>query len=366
MNILFAYGFCGLGGVETAILNRCEALRARGIAPTIFFGQFYGEGAAGVADLPDVHVGLDHAASLFGRRFDAVCVVDYPDFIPVLRQASPASILLLETHASVTTRLVGFHRLTDDPSVAGVIVPSRYNRERVLGVSEGRRPIYVVPNGIDLRIFRARPMDELRVHFGSLTTRTVVLWVGRLEDEKNPQAFVELSRAIAGIRANAHFICIGDAPQDPDYSRRLQENVPGELRDRYTFIPSVPNSEMPLYYSLAGATGGCLVSTSHFESVPMIFIEAMACGCPVLSTNVGGVQEIITDGVTGLLFEPDDEASAIRAAGRLFAHGAFRLDLIRQAGASVSRDHSLESTGARFIEVLDLVVSQRLDRTERI
>jgi L-malate glycosyltransferase len=355
MSILFAYGFCGLGGVETAVLNRCKALRMRGIDSTVFFGQFYGDGGRSLADLPHVKVGLEHLPALLKQTVNVVCVIDYPDFVPIVRRELPHATLLLETHASVTTRLIDFHRLTDDPSVAGVIVPSEYNHSLLLRVSEGRQPVHVVPNGIDTDQFRQLPLDELRRRFGALMARTVILWVGRLEDEKNPQGFLRLARLIGEAHRNMHFICIGDAPQDADYRRRLEADIHDDRRNDYTFISSVPPDEMPLYYSLAAATGGCLVSTSRFEAVPMIFIEAMACGCPVVSSRVGGVTDILADGLTGELFDLDDGPSALRAVEKVIGVKAqtHRTGVVGRALAYVRGHHSLRVLGDRFIQVLD-------------
>jgi L-malate glycosyltransferase len=355
MNILFVYGFCGLGGVETALLNRCKALRKRGIDATLLFGQFYGDGGRSLADLPHVRVGLEHLPELLKHTIDIVCVVDYPDFVPIARRELPRAALLLETHASVTTRLIDFHRLTDDPTVAGVIVPSQYNHALLLRVSKGRQPVHVVPNGIDIDQFRQRPREELTRYFDALMDRTVILWIGRLEDEKNPQGFLRLARSIQETRDQVHFICIGDAPQDADYRRRLEADIPDDTRNDYTFIAAVPPDEMPLYYSLAAATEGCLVSTSRFEAVPMIFIEAMACGCPVVSSRVGGVTDILADGVTAELFDLDDEPGALRAVDNVIGAQAsrHRAAVVDRALAYVHSHHSLPVVGDRFLHVLD-------------
>jgi glycosyltransferase involved in cell wall biosynthesis len=354
MNILFAYGFCGLGGVETALLNRCEALQARGIRTTMFFRQFYGDGAAHIARLPHVRLGLDQVPSLFAQDFDAICVVDYPDFVALARKLAPAACLMLETHASITTRLIDFHRLADDEGVEGMIVPSRFNRDLVLRVAQGRRPIHIVPNGIDTGAFRPRTAEEVAGRFGGNPRSPVYLWVGRLEDEKNPHGFLEFSKAVAKLQPAARFLWIGDAPHDEEYLPRLQRALSPQDRSRHTFIPAAQNMEMPLYYSLAAVTGGCLVSTSRFESVPMIFLEAMACGCPVLSTDVGGVRELLSHERTGLLFAVDDVVGAAHSASRLEARGSqqLRTRVTDEALKFVREHHSLESVAGRFGDVL--------------
>lgn len=356
MNVLFVYGFCGLGGVETALLNRCAAIRARGVTASIFFRQFYGNGARAVAERPDVTVGLDNLPRLFQTAFDVICIVDYPEFVDEWRTRAPDSRLLLETHASITTRLQAFHRLSDNEAVAGVIVPSRYNRELLLKNSQGHRPVHIVPNGVDTQVFRPVDGPELNRRFCELTAGPVFVWVGRLEDEKNPGGFLEFASAMLARRPDAQFICIGDAPQDEDYPRRLAAGIDPAHRDRHTFIAAVPNIEMPQYYSLAGVTGGCLISTSRFESVPMTFIEAMACGCPVLSSDVGGVRELLSPAVTGYLFDANDTKAAVEIAWSISVRDSpGRSAVISGALERVRNRHSLDAVGKRFSEVLEMV-----------
>ena len=162
MRVLFAYGYCGLGGVETSILNRCEALRRRGIETIVFFREFYGTGGVAFADRPQVRVGLPQIPSLLAERFDVICVIDYPDFVSLARAQAPDAALLLETHSAHTTRLVGFHQLAGSPSIRAVIVPSSFNRAQVLRVGEPAGPIHLVPNGIDTARFQPQPVQALR------------------------------------------------------------------------------------------------------------------------------------------------------------------------------------------------------------
>jgi glycosyltransferase involved in cell wall biosynthesis len=274
-----------------------------------------------------------------------------------MRDAGHRAVLLLETHAALTTRLGVFHAFADDPDVAAVIVPSEYNRAHLNKDGRRRAPIHVVPNGVDQDRFRPRSPEELRRRFDTLVDNPVVLWIGRLEDEKNPRGFLRLAMGLARSHHDLRFVCIGDAPHEPESYARFEAEILAGMRDRFTFIRTVPNAEMPDYYSLAGVTGGFLVSTSRFESVPMTFLEAMASGCPVVSTDVGGVREILEEDVTGLLFRVDDPDDAIRACRRLIGPGAsaLRTELVAKAATYVARNHSLEVSGARFANVVDAI-----------
>jgi glycosyltransferase involved in cell wall biosynthesis len=240
------------------------------------------------------------------------------------------------------------------------MVPSEYNRANVLRVTDVPERIRVIPNALDTELFAPRSAGLLRDRFGDLIDKTVVLWIGRLEDEKEPQAFLALGRALLAREHDFHFVCIGDAPHDANYQSRLTSPLSSTERPNFTFITTVPYSDMPLFYSLAAATGGCLVSTSRSESVPMTFIEAMACGCPVLSSDVGGVRELIDDGVNGMLFELGDCAAAARAVQLLSskAEAEHRARLVNAAHLRVEARHSLAAVGERMAALFDEILRE--------
>jgi len=86
-----------------------------------------------------------------------------------------------------------------------------------------------------------------------------------------------------------------------------------------------------------------------------VFFEAMACECPVVSTRVGGVPEILEDGRTGRLYDPGDDETARLAIVELADSGRrrSRQSMTRRARAAVRERHALSSVGARYRELFD-------------
>jgi glycosyltransferase involved in cell wall biosynthesis len=86
----------------------------------------------------------------------------------------------------------------------------------------------------------------------------------------------------------------------------------------------------------------------------MTFIEAMACHCPVVSSDVGGVREIIVDGLTGRLFRPGDILEAARAVQELASDGgaSAREQIIDEAQRRTHERHSVDAAGTRFMSIL--------------
>jgi glycosyltransferase involved in cell wall biosynthesis len=87
----------------------------------------------------------------------------------------------------------------------------------------------------------------------------------------------------------------------------------------------------------------------------MIFLEAMACGCPVLSTDVGGVRDVVIDGTTGRLYTPGDVDRAAVILGELLGSGNRKgiERMTRRARHQIVKHHSLRVVATRYRDLLD-------------
>lgn len=162
----------------------------------------------------------------------------------------------------------------------------------------------VLRNGVDLSVFRPatdRSVVRERLGFGG----TVVLMVGNLVPLKGHQLVI---RALTGL-SGANLVIVGNGPE-----REPLENLAHELGlgHRVRFVGLVPHSELRDYYSGADL----LVLASSREGWPNVLLECMACGTPVVATNVGGVSEVVAAPEAGRLVEartPTNIRDAIRA-----------------------------------------------------
>lgn len=175
---------------------------------------------------------------------------------------------------------------------------------RFLG--DGRR-IETIPNGVD--VVRFRPVDgterrRLRAALGWPTDRLVLLTVGRLCEAKD---HVTLMTALAGLEGlDGALVCwIGDQPRT--YTERLERALQESgLRSRVLLREPMPDIEVA--YQACDA----LVLSSREEGTPNVVLEAMACGRPVLATDVGDVARYVREGVTGWVV-PAEDPHALRA-----------------------------------------------------
>ncbi|MCA3246910.1 MAG: glycosyltransferase family 4 protein [Azospirillum sp.] len=201
------------------------------------------------------------------------------------------------------------------------------------GVSPAR--CSVMPNYVDTDLLKPGPAR-------APATPPNVLFLGRLEAQKNPIALVE---AMAGL--DATLSVVGDGGLRAEMAARAA--VTGA---RVRFLGNVPHGELPKVFAAADA----FVLPSLFEGHPKALLEAMACGLPVVGADSPGIREVLRDGETGLLCATD--AAAIRAClGRVLADRGLASRLGRAARAEIEATCSLDLTVERELRVLSKAIA---------
>jgi glycosyltransferase involved in cell wall biosynthesis len=166
---------------------------------------------------------------------------------------------------------------------------------RVEGIEAEK--VVVIPNGVDLHRFAPRNVRVARARWGVKEGTFVVASIGRLSKEKGHRYLLQ---ALAAARtAIPSMVCLiaGDGP--------LRQKLETEahtlgLEETCRFLGDVP--EIETVFAAADVT----VLPSVFEGMPNAVLEAMAMGCPVIATAVGGSAELVRHGETGFLVPPAD------------------------------------------------------------
>jgi glycosyltransferase involved in cell wall biosynthesis len=191
------------------------------------------------------------------------------------------------------------------------VVPSTFLRDVLASFGI---PAQVVTNTIDLRRFAYRSRDPLRPRI--LSTRN-------FEPLYNVPALLRAFARIQALRPDATLTLVGAGSQDAAL-RALAAEL--NLRD-VTFAGRVPPSEIHRYY----ADADIYVQAPSIDNMPLSVLEAFASGLPVVSTNVGGVPAMLTDGVHGLLAPPDDHQAVAAHVIALLESPAFARQLAAAA-----------------------------------
>jgi glycosyltransferase involved in cell wall biosynthesis len=192
-----------------------------------------------------------------------------------------------------------------------------------LGVAPANR-FAVIRLGLDLEQRTAAPPDarqRLREELGIPEDRFVVGWLGRMTEIKRAD---DLIRALASLRrrgAEADLLLVGDGPLRPMLTQLA--DALGVLEHTH-FVGY--RSEVGEIYAAVDAFG----LTSANEGTPATIIEAQAAGLPIVSTDVGGVADIVRDGETGILTLPGDVEAIADGLARLAGDS----DLRRRMGAA--------------------------------
>lgn len=194
----------------------------------------------------------------------------------------------------------------------------------------------IIPCGVDTSLFYPRPLYEARTRLELPCQHRVVLFVGRIEPLKGADT---LLRAMALVSAeHPHWrgqlclVVIGGesdsdaAPRDVEmaYLKRLEAEL--GLEDLVTFAGAKAQDLLPYYYSAAHL----VVIPSHYESFGMVALEAMACGAPVIASDVGGLSYTVQDGKTGFLVPHGDPRALAEKIALVLANRG----LGRQLGAN--------------------------------
>jgi glycosyltransferase involved in cell wall biosynthesis len=183
-------------------------------------------------------------------------------------------------------------------------------RDWLLANGQDEASVMLVESGVDVSAQRPVERSErrsLRVGFS-----------GRFAEEKAPLAFIELARAIPD--AGLEFVMTGAGPLESQVRRTIARLPDSRLR----FLGVVDDIGAHL------ASLDVLVVPSIFDGRPVVVLEALARGVPVIASRVGGLPELVRDGETGFLVEPGDTAATARHLRRL-AQDRAELESLRQS-----------------------------------
>ena len=302
LRVLAITGNAIVGGMESAVLRLAENLPARSFRLTAlcpFESAFTAalrrrDVAVHVAPISETlrwHA-VQFAAQLVRERDIDVVHTHMPaaHAIGALAARITRTPILATIHAMhLSMRDLEVHRLAR----THLCVVSEAARAHALSVGVDPAHLAMIRNGVDGKRFTPR---EMYTRDGD----AVVGYVGRLSPEKNPALFLKTAALVLARLPRTRFVVIGDGPL-----RGELEALAVRLRIRHAVAFEGECDDMPACYRGLDM----LLLTSWHEGTPLAVLEAMACGLPVVATDVGGVAEIVVSGATGWLAAPDDDAA---------------------------------------------------------
>ncbi len=223
-------------------------------------------------------------------------------------------------------------------------------RDRVIGVGASVRRalianegiaadrIEVIYNGVDLGPFEAVQDDstlrrEVRAELGVVDHEAVILQVARLNPLKDHLTAIAAVRKLRDSGVNARLVLAGEGEERQKIETAVRE---ASLQHHVELLGA--RRDIPRLLSAADA----FLLSSISEGIPLTLIEAMAAGVPVVSTDVGGIPEVIDHGSTGLLAPAHDAGRLARHLQRALTESAFRGSVIAAAQNKARERFSLD------------------------
>jgi len=250
-----------------------------------------------------------------------------------------------------------------------LVAATPVERDQLIGLY-GADPahIHVISPGVDTERFHPLPAGQAREHIGVCPDRRIILFVGRIEPLKGIDS---LLRAVAQVIEKQpelrEHVCVPIIGGDPDHVReneemaRLQE-LRAELGidQAVLFLGAKDQDTLQHYYSAAEM----VVMPSDYESFGMVALEAMACGTPVIASDVGGLAFLIQQGRSGYRVPARDAASLAGKITRLLNDEALRRR-IGQRAACYAQGYAWPRIADQIVSLYDaLGAGSRVARSD--
>ncbi len=228
--------------------------------------------------------------------------------------------------------------------------------------------IDIVPCGTDIGNFRPISKAEARKQLGIPAKEKVVLYVGRFDKRKGIETLV---RAMGELRSKLDrgeeidpqhlklLVVGGSDPLEADGAerRRIEEIVTElDLIANTEFVGMVGHDRLPLYYTAADV---CVIP-SHYEPFGLVAIEAMACGTPVVASDVGGLKFTVISEETGLLVPAQDVDGFANAIERILTDDIWTRKIRKQASARVQQNFSWAGVAVQLSDLYRHLLAQSL------
>jgi phosphatidylinositol alpha-1,6-mannosyltransferase len=178
---------------------------------------------------------------------------------------------------------------------------------------EAAHAMVKIAPGIDVDHFKPVDATSLRAELG-LTNKKVIVSVGRLVHRKGQDHLIESMPAILKVHPDAHLLLVGKGPYLEHLAKLVVKN---ELQDSVSFIGRIQYAELPAYIccgDIFAMPSRSRLMGLEVEGLGIVYLEASACGLPVIAGKSGGAPDAVIDGTTGLVVDGTNNDEIAKAA----------------------------------------------------
>ena len=229
-----------------------------------------------------------------------------------------------------------------------VTTVSAYQREHIRTNFEISKSIEVIHNFIDLDEFSPRrASSKLRKTLAD-DDEKIIMHVSNFRPLKNIQTVLRSFQRLQD-KTKARLVLVGSGPETDSIKLKCQASG---IIDKVNFVGDI--TEIATYI----ATADCVFQPSYNESFGMVLLEAMACAVPTLSSNVGGIPEVVEDGVTGFTAAADDDELMASRMTRILSDPALQRQMGEQGRERAAKLFDPESKIKQYVECYESAIAE--------
>ncbi|HOJ70318.1 MAG TPA: glycosyltransferase family 4 protein [Syntrophorhabdaceae bacterium] len=237
---------------------------------------------------------------------------------------------MIHFHGYQLPPLFIFFRKKVTPFIYASIVNSHWSK-KVIEEKINLKNLKVIYNGIDVDIFKPFKSNEFIVSGIDNPDLPRIGTVGRLSRAKGTDLLLKVALEMQGV---ANFFAVGPCEEE------LLDEIKKNNLANFHLLGSLSNKILPFFYNFID----CYTLPSLFEAFGITLIEAMACGKPVIASNVGGIPEIIEDGISGILITPGDFKALKEAIIKIISNKDLQMHLGNCGRQKVLSEFTFEKT----------------------
>jgi len=240
---------------------------------------------------------------LFHRKNPKICVIHGRNYDILKQKRGWATASLYKIFESLAL-----------PRVDKILALSEKTQEHYLKTYPSlKNKITCIRDGVDTQKFKPMNKKKTRERHGLNPNSEIILYAGRLEKEKGLGLLLKAFKKIEETRKNTTLIFVGSGKEEETLKHMTKQlNI-----KRVHFIGYLHHNSMPGIINCADV----LVLTSHFEGGPSIILESLACGVPVVATDVGHVSRFVQDSVNGFVLGSRSESELVDRVVRILDNG---------------------------------------------
>ncbi|WP_181833072.1 glycosyltransferase family 4 protein [Bacillus taeanensis] len=350
---------CYQGGLETAIYYRLKTLNMLGAKSHAYF--YYG--GAGLTNYKTIPFYISNNAEDLGayineHQFDMVTFVNTLYNLDQLQKISYKGKVCFEFHGcnkSILEELEKINAYKDEGFIKTVVVPSEYVAEVAKDGLKDRNDINIIiaRNMIDTETFKKIKSSGISDHQplpDYWKNCPIIGWVGRLDSNKNWKLLLRIFKRLKRLYPKVKLLIVSDLSTSTQLHDFYKKAFNYGLFNDFRVLANLPYEKMPLFYSTVAQSGGVLLSTSYSEGYPYNLIEAQACECPVVCTDIGGSREVVKGGVSGFTFPLINGSKAVSIISMLINNQKLHDKIGKQERDHVCKQNSIIDNIQAYLE----------------